>query len=490
MRVGFRFNKATRENGKATTKRVTLWSTIPTGARDKTGAAAVEGRHGKITNVNLSYADFEITECKVTIQNPSEELVRTLLAVVIIEANPMDQALDLIDGSVWIQDSRIGYETVPVFHGVILNLQMNDGPPESLTVTMHDFRRLSNMMRDSQDYQNIPEASGIIHSFPRTKWGLLLWVYTCQTAISPSSGAGQFLCLPHMNQKQKVPETPVWLFYAGWLFFTWISFSYAWFLPPIVFAIGAAVLYTLPKHGALLRVLVHRTGARLNIDSRRAQLLLLGACLLILIPWSAASGVKVRQQELQRVEAQRQMALADQQRKAAAAEAQRKEEARLAAAKIAAEKEEKRKADEDARQKAAKEEQDRKDREAQAAEQKRKDDERARQEAADRQARDQQEAKQAAAAEETRRRDEGPYTSREAENMCRKSVAQQFGVQRNEVILQGSMIEKLDGSPKNMPFGDGHVWFWRPTFKIAGTNLPFDVLCRVYDDGRVEVVDP
>ena len=61
----------------------------------------------------IAYADFEITECKVTIHDPSEELVRQLLAMVIIKANLLDQALDLLDGSVWVQDQRFAPTLVP-----------------------------------------------------------------------------------------------------------------------------------------------------------------------------------------------------------------------------------------------------------------------------------------------------------------------------------------------------------------------------------------
>lgn len=162
MRVGFRFNRATYVSGVPKTERVTLWSTVPTGkatAKMDGGGAGLEDRHGKIVNVNLSYADFEISECKLTITNPSEELIRSVLAMVIIEPNPLDQALDLIDGSVWVQDvSRIGYDAVPVFHGVVLSMAVNDGPPETLTVTLHDFRRLQNLTRDVQDFQNLTDG--------------------------------------------------------------------------------------------------------------------------------------------------------------------------------------------------------------------------------------------------------------------------------------------------------------------------------------------
>ncbi|MGM9319689.1 hypothetical protein [Deinococcus aquaticus] len=107
-----------------------------------------------------------------------------------------------------------------------------------------------------------------------------------------------------------------------------------------------------------------------------------------------------------------------------------------------------------------------------------------------RQASEQAEAQQAIAEEQQRRAEEGPYTDDDAEKMCKDRVAQEFGVERSAVIQQGGFVERMENQPKSMEFGDGHLWFWRPIFKIAGTDLPFDVLCRVFEDGRVEVVDP
>lgn len=159
MRIGFRFNRVTGAPGKETIERVTLWSTAPSGKADTSGGLHGDSRHGRISNVNLSYADFELTECKVTFMNPSEELVRALLAVVIVEPNPLDQSLDLLDASIWVQDvSRIGYNAVPLFHGLVLSVQMEDGPPEKLTVTLHDVRRLQSLFRDTQDFQNLTDG--------------------------------------------------------------------------------------------------------------------------------------------------------------------------------------------------------------------------------------------------------------------------------------------------------------------------------------------
>ena len=156
MRVGFRFSKGGYKNGQPTSQKVTMWTTVP--GTSLIGDAPLEGRHGKITQVTMSYADFEITECKITIQSPSEELVRQMLAVVVIEANPLDQALDLLDASVWIQDLRYARTPTPIFHGVILSLQMNDGPPDTLSITLLDFRRLQSIIRDVQDMQNLTDT--------------------------------------------------------------------------------------------------------------------------------------------------------------------------------------------------------------------------------------------------------------------------------------------------------------------------------------------
>lgn len=180
MRVGFRFNRVTGAPGKETTERVTLWSSAPGEKADMAGGLHGESRHGRISNVNLSYADFEISECKVTFMNPSEELVRALLAIVIVEPNPLDQSLDLLDASIWVQDtSRIGYEAVPLFHGIVLSLQMEDGPPEKLTVTLHDFRRLQSMFRDAQDLQNLTDGDIALMLFSQL-----------ETSTNDASGAG------------------------------------------------------------------------------------------------------------------------------------------------------------------------------------------------------------------------------------------------------------------------------------------------------------
>ena len=81
MRVGLRFSKGGYANGQSTSQKVTLWITVP--GMSLVGDAPMERRHGKITQVTMSYADFETTECKITIQSPSDELVGQMLAVVI-----------------------------------------------------------------------------------------------------------------------------------------------------------------------------------------------------------------------------------------------------------------------------------------------------------------------------------------------------------------------------------------------------------------------
>lgn len=116
-------------------------------------------------------------------------------------------------------------------------------------------------------------------------------------------------------------DTPTLAYYVGWIVMIWLSFSIAWFWPPLVFVGGALVLHKSPRRGAFLRFLVHRIGRWLKLDSRRSQFLLLGTGLLVLMPLSAASGIKAHQAEVRRIEAERQAALYEQRRQQQLAEA-------------------------------------------------------------------------------------------------------------------------------------------------------------------------
>lgn len=115
---------------------------------------------GRIAKATISYADFEITEAKVTFNQPSDRLTRALLAICVPEATPMDLGLDLLCGSLWVQDVRFGYEPEPIFYGNILSLEESfQGNGSNLSVTLHDFKRLLNLQRDLQDYQNLTDDS-------------------------------------------------------------------------------------------------------------------------------------------------------------------------------------------------------------------------------------------------------------------------------------------------------------------------------------------
>ncbi|WP_155300528.1 hypothetical protein [Deinococcus kurensis] len=146
MKLGFQFHREGQQ--------VTLWTVIP----DKPGGRVMGTEHGGLSQVSLSYSDSEITECRLTFQNPSENFVRQMLSIIIAEATALDQVLDFMTGTLWVQDTRVGYEPVPLFSGVILNLSCQDGPPDTCTVILHDFWRLANAGRDIQDYQNLVDA--------------------------------------------------------------------------------------------------------------------------------------------------------------------------------------------------------------------------------------------------------------------------------------------------------------------------------------------
>jgi hypothetical protein len=151
MRLGFRYFTGQTENGGFTT----LWTTVTNPAKDEVNGHMP--RWGRIQSAKLSYSDFEITECNVTFANPSDALVRSLLAVVVAEPTPLDQGLDYLSASLWVQDPRFGYDPHPIFFGLILNLAYSDGDNPSLSCTLHDFMRLQVLERDIQDYQNLTD---------------------------------------------------------------------------------------------------------------------------------------------------------------------------------------------------------------------------------------------------------------------------------------------------------------------------------------------
>lgn len=150
MRVGFRFYRGDSDTP------VTLWSTLP--GPTKSPTKALDTRHGRIAKVDLTYSDFEVSECKLHFENPSDELIRHLLSIVIAEPNAVENEVEWITGSVWIQDPRFGYDPVPIFHGIILDVQHTfEGAISKATVTMQDVRRIANLARDAQDFQNMTD---------------------------------------------------------------------------------------------------------------------------------------------------------------------------------------------------------------------------------------------------------------------------------------------------------------------------------------------
>jgi hypothetical protein len=148
MRIGLRFYTGVKEDGGHTT----LWTTITD--TDKTRQTM---RWGRIASAKLSYADFEITECNVTIANPSDALIRALLAVVVAEPTPLDTGLDYLSASLWVQGPRFGYDPHPIFYGLILDLNYTDGDSPTVSFAIHDFLRLQVLQRDIQDYQNLTD---------------------------------------------------------------------------------------------------------------------------------------------------------------------------------------------------------------------------------------------------------------------------------------------------------------------------------------------
>ena len=73
--------------------------------------------------------------------------------------------------------------------------------------------------------------------------------------------------------------------------------------------------------------------------------------------------------------------------------------------------------------------------------------------------------------------------------MCWAETARQLGVQQNAMVEHGNYVEVMDSTPRSLPFGEGHLWFWRPVLKVVGYSDIVRTVCRVYEDGRVEVGD-
>lgn len=301
-----------------------------------------------------------------------------------------------------------------------------------------------------------------------------------------------------------VKDIPWFIWYLLWLALIVWTISLHWIYPPIAFAFGAILLHN-SVHGGPLRALVARMQAWRQVDLRRAQSLTFGGGLLLTVlaipvvtvtnQWVEARQVEARRVEQEALQRREEVARAEQAAQEAKVAAAKAETARLQALQEA----ERAKVIEQARIKA---EEKARQKQAEREAQQRKDDARRAVEAQEREVRQAQQVAQkaqedadraeaqvqeAAQKEMLRRAEEGTYTSSQVQDMCRDVVAQDYGVDRSAVIEQGGFIEKMDKGPRNMAFGAGRLWFWRPTFKIAGSQEAFGILCRVHDDGQVEV---
>ncbi len=288
---------------------------------------------------------------------------------------------------------------------------------------------------------------------------------------------------PSQPQKTNYLLYLVWVLLIGW------TMTLHWLYPFIVFGLGAVVLHNTGQ-GGLLQRLIQWVQVSRKVDLRRAQQLTFAAGMLVValsLPVVAISG---RQAEDRRMEVQRQETLAANSRAAAALAERTAADARAAAARAETERLIAQKRATDAAT-AAKRQADQaladQQKQAQRDAQAQQD---AAQRATDQQARQQRETQAAANTEAVRLVAEGPYTSSDTERMCKQAVAEKIGVTRSDVHQQGSYIQQMDARPTNMAFGQGRLWFWRPILEVAGIQTPFKVLCRVHDDGKVEVTDP
>ena len=256
-----------------------------------------------------------------------------------------------------------------------------------------------------------------------------------------------------------------------------------WFYPFIVFAFGAVILHNLSQGGLLRRLIGHVQVWR-NVSLKRAQQFTFAAGFVLVALTLPVVAMTSRQAEDRRLEVQRQEVQAAESRTAAALAERQAAEAKAAAAHAETERLIAQKRATDAAAAAQRQAaHDQADRQAQAdrdAQAKRDADQRAR----DQQAQVQRDTQAATDKEAARHAAEGPYTSSDAEDMCKQAVGAKFSVDRSAVIQQGSFFEKMNAVPKNMAFGQGRLWFWRPTLEIAGSRGPFEVLCRVHDDGQ------
>lgn len=290
---------------------------------------------------------------------------------------------------------------------------------------------------------------------------------------------------------------PTLLLYVLWLALTAWTMTLHWIYPFIVFSLGAVILHN-SVLGAPLRALVKWVQAQRKVDPRRAQQLTFAAGFLAVLACTPVVALTSRQAEERRFEAQRLEAEADQQREAAAraeretaraaaqAEAERIKAAQEAAAAKAAEQRRVQR-EADARRRDSEEAERQRQEDAQRAEQKRKDDA-ARAEQV-RQDKDRQE-QEAARKEAVRRAEEGPYTWHQAQEMCLDEVGRLVGWPGKAIRPLGSYTEVMDGLPRNARFGDGHVWVWRPTLKVPEVDTGMRVLCHVFDNGLVQLLDP
>ncbi|BDP41036.1 hypothetical protein DAETH_10050 [Deinococcus aetherius] len=292
---------------------------------------------------------------------------------------------------------------------------------------------------------------------------------------------------------------PTLILYALWLALTAWTMPLHWVYPLIVFALGAVILHN-SVQGGPLRALVKWVQAQRKVDGRRAQQLTFAAGFLAVLACTPVVAVSSRQAEERRFEAQRLEAEADQRREAAARAEREAAEARRAAAQAEAERikaaqeaaaakaAEQRQAQQeaDARRRDAEEADRQRQEDAQRAEQKRKDDAERAEQAQQEKDRQEQEAAQQ---EAIRRAEEGPYTQMQAEEMCRQAIAEKFSVPVRHVFQVGSIWENLNNGARNVRFGDGRLWFWRAAFRFGADDVPYDLLCRVHEDGQVEVVE-
>ncbi|PYE51982.1 hypothetical protein [Deinococcus yavapaiensis] len=276
--------------------------------------------------------------------------------------------------------------------------------------------------------------------------------------------------------------------YATWLAVIAWMMTWHWSAPLIVFMLGAVLLH-ISVLGSPLRALVRRVQVGRGVTPRCAQQLTFAVGFVLVAACTPFAVAAQRQAEARELEARRLERAALARREAVAHAEREAAEAKRAAEQAMAE--------QLAAEACAQVKQQRQREEVQRQERERREEgqrqERERQEAAKREAEaralEQLRARDDAARVAQRRAEEGPYDSFQAQQMCMTRVAKDFGLERwNEVIEQGSYVELMDRRIRNTTWGNGHMWWWRPKLKNAYTDEVVSVLCRVYDDGRVEVI--